>query len=420
MQFRFIHTGDIHLDSPLRGLSGHGGAAAECIRTATRAAFSNLVDHAIQETVDFFIIAGDLYDGDWRDFQTGLFFIKEIARLKKENIPVFLIRGNHDAESQITKRLALPDNVRVFSSRKPETFVIETLGVALHGQSFPQRDVTDNLVPAYPNPVPGSFNIGILHTALGGRDGHANYAPCTLEELVNKGYDYWALAHVHQSAVLHQNPYVVFCGNLQGRHIRETGVKSAYLVTVEDGRVQGLLPVESDVVRWILITVPVGPGDSVNDLTTNIARAIERAAADGGGRLLACRIELTGRTALHDYILASEEQLLAEARAAALTLGEEAVWVDRLVLKTEPIRSESGKRPDAGDGVLQIIGEAANDIAFRTQLEAELGDLMRKFPFELRSGTDEGLLKSAASADYAAIAREASEYLTALLVAEEA
>jgi DNA repair protein SbcD/Mre11 len=184
--FRFIHTGDIHLDSPLKGLSGQEGGAAERIRTATRAAFSNLIDSAIEEEVAFVIIAGDLYDGDWRDYQTGLFFVKEMGRLGKANIPSFLVYGNHDAENQITKRLTLPDNVRVFPSKKAATIRLDRYGVALHGQSFKLRAVTENLVPEYPTPVKDSFNIGILHTGLGGMHGHPNYAPCSLGDLVNK------------------------------------------------------------------------------------------------------------------------------------------------------------------------------------------------------------------------------------------
>ena len=74
--FRFVHTADIHLDSPLKGLAGLEGSAAERIRAATREAFDNLVGQAIDEEVSFFIIVGDLYDGDWRDYQTGLFFVR--------------------------------------------------------------------------------------------------------------------------------------------------------------------------------------------------------------------------------------------------------------------------------------------------------------------------------------------------------
>ncbi len=187
--FRFIHTGDIHLDSALKGLAGQQGAAAERICSATRVPFENLITQAIEEAVAFVVIAGDLYDGNWRDYQTGLFFVKQMGRLAQANILVFLLYGNHDAESQITRRLTLPANVKVFSARKAETFRLQHLDVALHGQSFRQRDITDNLVLAYPAPIEGCFNIGVLHTGLGGMGGHLNYAPCAIEDLINKGYD---------------------------------------------------------------------------------------------------------------------------------------------------------------------------------------------------------------------------------------
>ena len=135
-----------------------------------------------------------------------------MGRLNNAGIPVYLLQGNHDAESQITRRLELPENVHLFSSRKPQTFEPDELSVALHGQSFRQRNVTENLALVYPDPVSGAFNIGVLHTGLGGMGGHENYAPCLLGDLVNKGYDYWALGHVHQAEVLHKQPHIVFPG----------------------------------------------------------------------------------------------------------------------------------------------------------------------------------------------------------------
>ena len=418
MMFRFIHTGDIHLDSPLRGLAGQQGAAADRIRTATRTAFANLVDYAIEDAVNFFIIAGDLYDGDWRDYQTGLFFAAQMGRLAKVSIPVFLLYGNHDAESQITKRLTLPENVRAFSSRKPETFDIEDLRVALHGQSFRQRDITDNLVLAYPSPIEGAFNIGVLHTGLGGMPGHANYAPCSLDDLVNKGYDYWALAHVHQGAVLHQNPHVVFCGNLQGRHMRETGTKSASVVTVEDGQVLDISPVEADVVRWVHVSVPVDGINSFNEVIDRLARAIEENAGKGGGRLIACRIELAGRTALHDQLLSSHAQLDAEARAAALALGDEAAWIERVIISTEPaVGAPANDGANAPDDLAALLDRASNDPAFLQKLETELGELVRKLPHDIRADTDDGMLKSAVNGEYPELVSEASRYLKARLAA---
>jgi len=169
---KFIHAADVHLDSPLRGLSRYESAPAESIRDACRRAFENLVELAIKEKVAFVLLAGDLYDGDWKDYSTGLFFRSRMVRLQQAGIPVFLIAGNHDAASVISRKLSLPENVRSFSSHKPETMQPEHWPVALHGMGFPNRAVDENLVPRYPAPVPGKFNIGILHTSLAGNAGH--------------------------------------------------------------------------------------------------------------------------------------------------------------------------------------------------------------------------------------------------------
>ncbi|UPJ79828.1 DNA repair exonuclease [Bradyrhizobium sp. 183] len=417
--FRFIHTGDIHLDSPLKGLAGQQGAAAERIRTATRVAFDNLVTQAIEDEVDFIIIAGDLYDGDWRDYQTGLFFVKQMGRLAHADIPVFLLHGNHDAESQITRRVTLPANVSVFSARKAETFPLQHLNVALHGQSFRQRDITDNLVPAYPVPIAGCFNIGVLHTGLGGMPGHANYAPCAIEDLINKGYDYWALAHVHQAAVLHERPHVVFCGNLQGRHIRESGPKGASLVVVEDGQVEAILPLHVDCVRWIHLPVPVGSCNASNDAIDLVRAAIEEAVArEAQGRLLACRIELTGQTRLHGELLASADRLLAEARAAALGLGEETAWIERLVIATGSPDTGASRKDALGD-LQRMIQSAGGDAELQARLASELGDLVRKLPHDIRAESDDAVLKAAIDADIAGVITHAGAYLSARLAAEK-
>lgn len=417
--FRFIHTGDIHLDSPLKGLSGQQGAAAERIRTATRVALGNLVTQAIEDEIDFVVIAGDLYDGDWRDYQTGLFFVKEMGRLAQAKIPVFLLHGNHDAESQITRKLALPTNVSVFPARKAETFRLPHLDVALHGQSFRQRDITDNLVPAYPSPIAGYFNIGVLHTGLGGMAGHANYAPCSIEDLINKGYDYWALAHVHQAAVIHKRPHIVFCGNLQGRHIRESGPKGASLVTVEDGEVQEISPLHVDCVRWIHLPVPVDQCGAVADAIDRVRQAIESAVErDAQGRLLACRIELTGQTGLHSELLSAADHLLAEAKAAALSLGEEVAWVERLVVATASPETAASHKDALGD-LQRMIESAGSDVELQARLATDLGDLVRKLPHDIRTDADDAVLKAAIDGNIAGLIAHGGAYLSARLSAEK-
>lgn len=414
--FRFIHTADIHLDSPLRGLPRHEGRAAGRIRSATRAALDGLISEAIEQKVAFVVIAGDLYDGNWRDFHTGLFFAQQMGRLAHEGIRTFVLHGNHDAESQITRRLQLPEAVRTFSHRQAETFVVDDLKVALHGRSFPEQAVTENLVPGYPEPLPGHFNIGVLHTALGGMEEHANYAPCSLDELVAKGYQYWALGHVHRGQVLHEHPHVVFPGNLQGRHVRETGPKGAQLVTVEDGEIVDLAPIHTDVVRWSRVSLGVEGCRGTGEVVDRIRAAIENAVTEVEGRLLACRIELAGRTPLHGALLGSADSILAEAQAAALGLGEEVAWIERVVIDTKPAAPASTADPQDALGELRnLVGDAGQDPELLQQLSADIGELIRRLPAELRSSAEETALQAAIDGDFGKVIDSTRDQLLAQL-----
>src|SRR4051812_42467788 len=235
--FRFLHCADLHLDSPLRGLEGDPDAPVAKIRGATREAFTNLIDFALSQRLDFVVAAGDLYDGDWQDWRTGQFLIGQIARLTNAGIPFVAIRGNHDAESVITRRLRMPEGARLLDHRRPETFRLPNVPVSIHGQSFATKAVIENLARAYPPPDADRFNIGLLHSSVGERELHDTYASCAIEQLRDHGYHYWALGHIHKREVLHEDPWIVFPGNLQGRKITETGPKGATVVTVTDGRV---------------------------------------------------------------------------------------------------------------------------------------------------------------------------------------
>src|SRR5271168_3138515 len=147
---KFLHAADIHLDSPLAGLLARDDLPDAVIRHCTRRAFAAVIDLALEEDVAFVVIAGDLYDGDWRDFSTGLFFAEQVRRLQR---PCFLLRGNHDARSVITRGLRPPPNVHEFSSRTCETIQLAELRVALHGHSFPNRAVEENLSAGYPERI---------------------------------------------------------------------------------------------------------------------------------------------------------------------------------------------------------------------------------------------------------------------------
>jgi DNA repair exonuclease SbcCD nuclease subunit len=385
---KFVHAADLHLDSPLCGLPRYEGAPLEAIRGATRRAFENLIDLCLEEGASFLLLAGDVYDGNWKDYSTGLFFLAGLVRLRAASIPVVLIRGNHDAESRIAKHLRLPENVRELSVRSPESFELPKLGVVVHGQGFATRAVTEDLTKTYPAPMRGAFNIGLLHTSAGGREGHENYAPCQVEALVAKGYDYWALGHVHRREVITRDPYVVFPGNLQGRHMRETGPKGATLVTVEDHRISSVEHRVLDVVRWCLVKVDATEAASGHDVVDLARASLAPALDDAEGRPLAMRIELSGATRAHAALTAATEQWQNEIRAAANDAGDGAVFVEKVLFRTRST-IDLGKIREQKDALGQLARTLhairASDHELR-ELLPELLDLKQKLPLELLQG----------------------------------
>jgi DNA repair exonuclease SbcCD nuclease subunit len=386
---RFIHAADLHLDSPLAGLRERAGEHADRLVGATRRAFEGLVDFAVDERVDLVVIAGDVFDGDWPDHTTGLFFVRMLARLKVAGILVAMIRGNHDAASVISKRLTWPDNVREFSSRVPETWTLPELGVAIHGQSFADRAIPQNLAAGYPEPVPGLFNIGLLHTSATGRPGHDTYAPCEPRDLTAKGYDYWALGHVHTREVLCEQPHVIFPGNLQGRHINEPGAKGFTLVTVEGGRVRHVESIAVDVVRWARVTVDVSSASTLDETCPLIGRALQSAVDEADGRMLALRLVLTGASPAHRVLAGDPERLEAECLSLALqTRGD--VWIERVEVET--LLPEV--TPVSGEGfhdLLQLLHDVRADHDERALIREALEQGLGKLPGGVRSksGLDE-------------------------------
>ena len=388
---KLLHAADIHLDSPLKGLDRYEGAPVEQFRSATRRALENLVASCLAEAVDFLLIVGDLYDGSWKDYRTGLFFAAQMSRLRAAGIPVFLIRGNHDAESNITRSLRLPENVYEFSSERPETKRIEALGVALHGQSFAKRDVTDDLAARYPDGVPGAFNIGLLHTCASGREGHDSYAPCSLETLRSKGYDYWALGHVHQREVLSESPWIVFPGNLQGRHAKETGAKGASLVTVENGQVVRVEPRPYDVVRWAVWEIDLSSAPAPDQAIELVREQLVRGMAEADGRLLAARLVLVGATAAHSALVGDPDKWSSEIRLAANDVGSERLWIEKIELETRAAIdfTSLAERDDAIGQLVQSLADLRKDRSALEALMSEVvADLKPKLLPELREGAD--------------------------------
>jgi DNA repair exonuclease SbcCD nuclease subunit len=378
---KLVHAADLHLDSALHGLARYESAPAEEIRGATRRAFTNLVTLCLEERAALLVISGDLFDGDWRDVSTGLFFAAQLSKLCEAGVKVAWIRGNHDAVSQIRRSVRLPEPVIELSATRAETRVFDELGIAVHGQSFSKRDVTDDLAAGYPARVAGALNVGLLHTALDGRTGHDRYAPCRVETLVNRGYEYWALGHVHQREVVHAEPYLVFPGNLQGRHARELGEKGATLVTFEGDRISAVEGRALDVVRWAEVVVPASDAHHIDDVLVTAQQALSRAAEAAQGRLLAFRVRIEGATRLDASLRASRDRVVEELCSVSYAVGGAGAWLEKLVLATEP----PGGRLAIGDDALAEIERAAFDLLAEdgAALAEHFADLARKLPAEV-------------------------------------
>jgi DNA repair exonuclease SbcCD nuclease subunit len=400
---RFLHAADVHLDAPLKGLEARDGAPVEELRTATRRAFQNLITLALRERVDFVVIAGDLFDGDYSDSRSWVWTAREFQRLAQADIPVFLIRGNHDSLGASTRKLRWPENVHEFRGDQAETKSLERLGVAVHGQSFPTRAVTEDLAAGYPDPVRGAFNIGLLHTSLAGDPRHEPYAPTRPEVLKLKGYDYWALGHIHSFQRVHDDgPVILYPGCTQGRHIHEPGEKGCVIVEVEGRSVRDVVFHALDVVRWERLTIDLGPDDARNDLLERAEQELADLQTASAGRPLAVRVFVRGRCPAHRELVreGGRADLHNHLDAIAHELG--GVWIEQVEFGTSPpvdieqlrnggdllgelLRDVQRFQTDGGAELMALAEEALAPLRARVGRELELANLSLSNPEVLRA-----------------------------------
>ncbi len=396
---KILHVADIHLDSPLLRLERYQGAPVESIRNATRRALTNMVDLAIAEQVDLVVIAGDLYDGDWNDSNTGLYFVQEASRLIREKIPLVVIRGNHDAQSVMTQSLPLPKNpdgsTILLDHGKVDQRRFDSLGIVVHGQSFPTRAVTHDLSANYPAPLHGMFNLGLLHTCLTGAEGHDAYAPADPKRLADKGYDYWALGHIHDRRDCHQpgQTPIMFAGNLQGRNIREVGPKGCLLLTLDDQNRCEVQFHALDVVRWAQHSIDMAECQRLDDLYDQLVQPLGRLLESAEGRPLALRLHLTGSSSLHHSLHARYDGVVDELRAVINNHGQGLIWFENLKLATQSPKlashslasasNEGSSYDDPWSAIEAVIEQARTDDALRADLVGVLKKYWNRLPKEL-------------------------------------
>jgi DNA repair exonuclease SbcCD nuclease subunit len=382
---KFLHCADVHLDSPMRGLARYDGAPVEQLRGATRHAFERLVRVALEEAVAFVVIAGDLYDGDRDDFQTAMFLQRQLRALRDADVPVVIAYGNHDAANEITKRLTLPEGVHVFPHDAAGTVELEDAGVVVHGRSYANRAVFDDLSVGYPRPVQGLLNVGVLHTSIDGRPGHDPYAPCTLDGLVSHGYNYWALGHVHKREHhARDDVHVVFPGNLQGRDVGETGPKGATLVDYEDDKVQSVVHRDLASVRWARLELDLVDTSTVDEALERVITALGVLQGSSEAELHAVRVVLKASPAVSHEWLRQSERFDAQLRADATANGE-TLWLERIELQpvTSPTTEVSGEALEAVREALASL-RTGGDTPARSSMVSLLAGLRSRFGSELK------------------------------------
>lgn len=395
MAFRFLHTADIHLDSPLRSLALRNPDLAELVGDASRQAFVAIVDLCLAERVDALVIAGDLYDGDQTSMKTARFLASQVTRLHQAGIRIFKIRGNHDAMSRISKQLVFPDTVTIFGGR-PQS-VLQTAGgldVMFHGLSFASPKAPESLLPKYTAAREGAVNVGIMHTSLAGSPGHDVYAPCNVADLHGHGFDYWALGHIHVRKVHPGASTVVMPGMPQGRDINEAGEKSVTLVTIRDDRSFEIEERLTSIAQFERVSVDLTGTVEWPEIVGRVRSTLEDTRASVRSRHVVVRLGLTGDSPLSWTLIRDRDLLLAEAEQAAEQVGD--TWVEKLELGLAPPRTETP------EGVADPIFELADSMradakseAFRAEARALVQKMIADLPPDGRdfAGKDEAALE---------------------------
>lgn len=330
--FRFIHCSDLHIDSPFKGLASEKPELAKRLQASTSQAFQNIVQLAKKEKVDAVVIAGDIYDGKDKSLQAQFKFRKGLQELSDAGIPSFLAHGNHDPLDSRFATLQWPDHVTVFSGDKVQSHNIQRDGKPLatvHGISYPTRDVKENLSLQFEKHSGEGFGIGVLHTNVGHNPDHDDYAPCSIEDLVSRKMDYWALGHIHAYRVLRpSDPAIVYSGNTQARHKNETGVKGCCLVTLHPNASPEIQFVPVDSVRFICESVDLSSVGTLEQVMQCVQSQCEEISTGAGGRDTLIQLTLTGRTEAHEELMrANNAEELAEEITSEFETRSPAIWV---------------------------------------------------------------------------------------------
>ena len=383
--FSFIHTADLHLDSPFIGISEINQELRESLVNATFEAYDTIIDLCIEKEVDFLLIAGDVYDSANKSLYAQLKFIKGLDRLSNAGIQTIIAHGNHDPLNGWSATLNWPEDVHIMSGDTIDSVQLEkdeTHVVTIIGTSYPAQHIWTNLAQKFPKRENNEvFTIGLLHCMVGSSTEHDPYAACTMQDLKDLDYDYWALGHIHVPSVINEtNPVVVYSGNPQGRHIKEAGPRGCYLVTVDTKNEISKEFIETDTIRWYVEDISIEGMESEEDLILQIRECIDTILDGADGRSVICRFILTGRGPLHRTLTkeGTIDDIIQYIREEE-NLGSQFVWVERLVNNTSmPIeRSVLLERKDFVGDIVRIVDDICQDEESLESLKTSLEPLFK-------------------------------------------
>ena len=316
-QVTFIHAADLHLGAPFRGLRALSDAWADRLLTAIPEAYDRVVDAALNNAVDFVVIAGDIFDDARASYGDYLHFFEGLRRLDREGIPVYLCTGNHDPfTSWQHDFFAFPPNTTMLPADKVGFAAYQRDGETLaliggrgyYNQTWPiDEDIAagitrgaaeQTLAPSVPDAAQAPFAVGVLHTGL---DLDTIKAPTSPAGLMRTGMDYWALGHIHLKYAYPSNddPQLVFSGCIQGRDIKETGERGCYLVTLDTQKKNHIKFIPTASVVWQRMKVDVSECTNVADVNDKILRELFRENGKAHCEDMCVRITLTGTSTLH-------------------------------------------------------------------------------------------------------------------------
>ena len=387
MRFCFIHAADLHLDTPFKGIGQTAPGVADALRDASLEAFDALVELALARNAAFVVLAGDIYDGAKRGVRAQLRFKKGLERLSGAGIWSFVVHGNHDPVTTgwSAIRSEWPPLVKIFDPETVDEVMVEKDGeliATVRGISFAQRAEINNLALRFPMRSGPELQVGVLHCNLGGNPEHDPYAPCSVDDLMKPDYDYWALGHIHQRTVVRDgDPWIVYPGNLQGRHTKasEQGAKGALVIEVDGRTVQPPEFVPLDVVRFLQIEIDIVDIVDLSSLEERLLGEASRMQGTLDGRSALVRVVLTGRGPIHAD-LARKAAIGEVLQAMRDETGEVVPF-----LFWESIRDETlteldldaiRKRGDFSSELLKLADEVSGDEAtLAAFLEKHLNDL---------------------------------------------